>query len=64
MADEDHGLQQGFSVTAPAGKGFGMKVVRALAEQLKGKALGTGPAGRRGHVRRGVVSGGVSRALL
>jgi len=37
VADKGQGLQKGFSATGPAGKGLGMKVVSALAEQLKGR---------------------------
>jgi two-component sensor histidine kinase len=37
VADQGQGLQKGFSATAPTGKGIGMKVVRALSEQLRGK---------------------------
>jgi len=37
VADEGDGLKQGFSATGPTGNGLGMKVVRALAEQLKGR---------------------------
>jgi two-component sensor histidine kinase len=37
VADEGHGLQQGFSATESTGNGLGMKVVHALAQQLKGQ---------------------------
>jgi len=37
VANQGQGLQKGFSATGPAGKGLGMKVVSALAEQLKGR---------------------------
>ena len=37
VADEGHGLQGGFLVNGPEGKGLGMKVVRALTQQLKGE---------------------------
>ena len=37
VADEGHGLQTGFTANGSIGKGLGMKVVQALAEQLKGQ---------------------------
>jgi two-component sensor histidine kinase len=42
VSDEGHGLPAGFSTAGPAGHGLGMKVVRALAAQLKGR-LSTPP---------------------
>ena len=42
VTDEGHGLLAGFSAAGPAGQGLGMKVVGALAAQLKGR-LSTRP---------------------
>jgi two-component sensor histidine kinase len=42
VSDEGRGLPAGFSTAEPAGHGLGMKVVRALATQLKGR-LSTRP---------------------
>lgn len=45
VADHGDGLQQGFSATAVSGKGLGMKVVRVLADQLKGRLSVRSPPG-------------------
>jgi len=47
VTDEGLGLPAGFSTTGPAGHGLGMKVVRALTAQLKGRlSTRPPPAGR------------------
>jgi two-component sensor histidine kinase len=47
VTDDGHGLPEGFSTAGPAGHGLGMKVVRALTAQLKGRlSTRPPPAGR------------------
>jgi two-component sensor histidine kinase len=59
---EGRGLQRGFSAT---GRERTWHEGRArLGSAAQGPAVGTAPAGWRGHVRCGGVSGGVSRARL
>lgn len=48
VADEGHGLQKGFTANGPIGKGLGMKVVHALAQQLKGQLSARRPPGGEG----------------
>ncbi|WP_170302912.1 sensor histidine kinase [Reyranella soli] len=48
VTDQGEGLERGFSVTEPTGKGIGMKVVRALADQLKGQLSVRSPTAGRG----------------